>query len=264
MVLLWGKAERNKTHQVLIQAAHKENHRRISKTPGEGQRYSAGIGVRAQMTGWIQRPAAWLRAATGIPGARAVEGSGLTYCGLHDSALDRGLVPARLRCPLSPPRRARRPGAGPASLESRRHLRPACKGKRDGVSAAVPGSPIVPARTPRSRGLTRRLQQLQAAAQQRCRHGGVALPPARPGPTAPPAARRAPVRTPCLCRGRRPPTHGRGRELKQRNCHLKTRQNFAAFKVPKRWNRLPRQVLESPSLEIFKIMWTCSCVICSR
>lgn len=207
--------------------------------------------------GWIQRPAAWVADTTWVPGARAVEGSGLTYRRLHDSALDRGLVPAGLRCPLPSPRRARRPGAGPASLESRRHFRPACNGKRDGVTAAVPGSPALPARTSRPRGLTRRLQQLQAAPQQRCRHGRAALPPA---PTAPPAARRAPA----AARPRTPPvrggtsgsanqgrqqgdrllpvspghrTHSSGHELKHRNFHLKTRQNFTAFKAAKRWNK---------------------------
>lgn len=129
----------------------------------------------------IQRLAARLR-DTRIPGAGAMQGSGLTYRRLHDSALHRGFIPAGLRCPLPPPRRARRPGAGPASLDSRRLFRPACKGKRAGMSAAVAGSP--PARPatlshphPPSAALTRRLQQLQPPAQQRCRHGRA---PARP------------------------------------------------------------------------------------
>jgi len=47
-------------------------------------------------------------------------------------------------------------------------------------------------------------------------------------------------------------TKGNGHKLKQRQFQLNMRKNFFTLGVTEHWNRLPREVVDSPSLEIFK------------
>ncbi|KFV77640.1 hypothetical protein N308_11046, partial [Struthio camelus australis] len=43
-----------------------------------------------------------------------------------------------------------------------------------------------------------------------------------------------------------------GQKLNHRQFHLNLRKNFFAVRVTEPWSRLPREVVECPSLEIFK------------
>ncbi|KFV45013.1 hypothetical protein N328_06342, partial [Gavia stellata] len=43
-----------------------------------------------------------------------------------------------------------------------------------------------------------------------------------------------------------------GHKLGHRKFHLNIRRNFFTSRVAEHWNKLPREVVESPSLEIVK------------
>ncbi|KFV78680.1 hypothetical protein N308_05749, partial [Struthio camelus australis] len=43
-----------------------------------------------------------------------------------------------------------------------------------------------------------------------------------------------------------------GQKLKHGKFHLNMRKNFLTVRVTEHWNKLPREAVESPSLETFK------------
>jgi len=45
---------------------------------------------------------------------------------------------------------------------------------------------------------------------------------------------------------------GKRHKLKHEKFHLNTRKNLVTLRVTEHWHRLPRGVVDSPSLEIFK------------
>jgi len=47
-------------------------------------------------------------------------------------------------------------------------------------------------------------------------------------------------------------TRGNGHKLRHRKLQLNPRKNFFPLRVTEPWPRLPREAVESPSLEIFK------------
>ena len=68
----------------------------------------------------------------------------------------------------------------------------------------------------------------------------------------------------CQEEGASDKARGNGHKLEHRKFHLNMRENFFTLRVTEHWDRLPREVVESPSLGTFKPTWTQSCATCSR
>jgi len=58
-------------------------------------------------------------------------------------------------------------------------------------------------------------------------------------------------------------TRGNGHKLKPKKFQLNMRKNFFPLRVMEPWHRLPREAVESPSLEISSPAWPRCCAACS-